>query len=78
MGNSSACLPAALAGTRCEELTALAEKGIGESRSHAGVILVPSSVGNEAFGALISGAEETLAETNREDWIDRVAWLRKA
>jgi predicted nuclease of predicted toxin-antitoxin system len=50
----------------------------GESRPHAGVILVPSSVRNEAFGVLISGVEETLANTRQDEWIDRVAWLRKA
>jgi nucleoside-diphosphate-sugar epimerase len=47
----------------------------GESRSHTGVILVPSSVRNEAFGVLISGLEKTLADTRQEEWIDRVAWL---
>jgi hypothetical protein len=41
------------------------------------VILVPSSVRNEAFGVLISGVEETLADTDQEEWIDRVVWLRK-
>ncbi len=50
----------------------------GGSRSHAGVILVPSSVRNEAFGVLISGVEETLGDARQEDWVDRVAWLRKA
>jgi hypothetical protein len=50
----------------------------GESRSHAGVILVPSSVRNEAFGVLISGVEVTLANTGQEGWVDRVEWLRKA
>ena len=50
----------------------------GESRSHAGVILVPPSVRNEAFGALISGVEETLANTRQEEWVNRVEWLRKA
>jgi predicted nuclease of predicted toxin-antitoxin system len=50
----------------------------GQSRSHAGVILVPPSVRNEAFGILISGMEETLAETGQEDWVDRVEWLRRA
>jgi predicted nuclease of predicted toxin-antitoxin system len=49
----------------------------GERRSHAGVILVPSSVRNEAFGVLISGVEETLANTGQEEWVDRVEWLRK-
>ncbi len=50
----------------------------GESRSHAGVILVPSSVRNKAFGVLISGMEKTIADTGQEEWVDRVAWLRKA
>jgi hypothetical protein len=35
----------------------------GEGCSHAGAILVPSSVRNEAFGVLISGVEETVADT---------------
>jgi hypothetical protein len=50
----------------------------GESRSHAGVILVPSRVRNEAFGVLISGVEEVLANTGQEDWVDRVEWIRRA
>ncbi len=50
----------------------------GESRPHAGVILVPSRVRNEAFGILISGVEETLAGTEQENWVDRVEWLRRA
>lgn len=49
----------------------------GESRSHAGVILVPSSVRNEAFGVLIQGIEATLAGTEQQDWVDRVEWLRR-
>ena len=50
----------------------------GASRSHAGVMLVPSSVRNEAFGVLISGVEETRADIGQEEWVDRLAWLRKA
>ncbi len=50
----------------------------GEGRSHAGVVLVPSSVRNEAFGVLISGVEETLADTEQEEWVNRVEWLRRA
>jgi predicted nuclease of predicted toxin-antitoxin system len=50
----------------------------GESRSHTGVILVPSTVRNEDFGVLISGVEETLASTEQEEWVDRVEWLRRA
>src|SRR5215210_4376416 len=50
----------------------------GESRRHAGVILVPASVRNEAFGVLISGVEKTIADTTQEEWANRVEWLRKA
>ncbi len=50
----------------------------GESRLHAGVILVPSSVRNEAFGVLISGVEKTIAVTGQEEWADRVEWLQRA
>jgi hypothetical protein len=49
----------------------------GEGRPHSGVILVPSSVRNEAFGVLIAGVEETLADTGEEDWVDHVAWLQR-
>lgn len=49
----------------------------GEDRSHAGVILVPASVKNEAFGVLISGIQNTLADITQEGWIDRVEWLRR-
>ena len=50
----------------------------GESRPpHAGVILVPSSVRNEAFGVLISGVEETFAGIGQEEWVDRVEWLHR-
>ena len=44
----------------------------GESRSHAGVILVPSSVRNESFGILISGVQKTIAGTAQEEWINHV------
>lgn len=50
----------------------------GEGRSHAGVILVPSSIRNEAFGVLIQGIKATLAGTGQQDWAGRVAWLRRA
>jgi predicted nuclease of predicted toxin-antitoxin system len=49
----------------------------GEGRPHSGVILIPASVKNEAFGVLISGVQEALADTTQEGWIDRVAWLRR-
>lgn len=49
----------------------------GEGRSHAGMILVPPSVRNEAFGALVTGIEDVLESAGQEHWIDRVEWLRK-
>jgi len=55
----------------------LLREWVGEGRSHAGMILVPSSVRNEAFAALISGIEKTLADTEQAEWVDRVEWLRK-
>jgi predicted nuclease of predicted toxin-antitoxin system len=48
-----------------------------ESYSHAGVILVPSSVRNEAFGVLISGVEKMLADIGQEEWVDRVQWIHR-
>ena len=50
----------------------------GEGWSHAGVILIPPSVRNEAFGVLISGIERTIGRVDQNGWADRVAWLRKA
>jgi len=50
----------------------------GEGRSHYGVILIPSSVRNEAFGALVLGVEKTLANTEQREWVERVEWLGKA
>jgi len=49
----------------------------GEGRSHAGEILVPSSVRNEVYGVFISGIERVLAGTDQAWWVDRVEWLRK-
>lgn len=48
-----------------------------EGRSHAGVILVPLSVPNEAFGVLIRGIRKTLGNVSQEDWANRVEWLRR-
>jgi hypothetical protein len=32
----------------------------------------------EAFRVLISGVEETIADTWQEEWVARVTWLQKA
>ncbi|MGB3681325.1 MAG: DUF5615 family PIN-like protein [Rubrobacteraceae bacterium] len=50
----------------------------GEGRPHPGVILIPSSVRNEAFGVLISGVRKTIENTTQETWTNRVEWLRRA
>lgn len=42
------------------------------------MILVPSTVRNEAFGVLISGVQKTLADTKKAAWMVRVEWLRRA
>jgi hypothetical protein len=41
------------------------------------MILVPSSVPNEAFGVLIRGIRKTLGNVSQEDWANRVEWLRR-
>ncbi len=56
----------------------LLREWVGESRTHPGVILIPSSVRNEDFGVLISGVRKIIADTTQEAWVDRVEWLRKA
>lgn len=55
----------------------LLRERIGEDRSHSGVILIPSSVRNEAFGTLIYGVQKTLAQHTQEEWTNRVEWLRR-
>lgn len=50
----------------------------GESRPHAGAILIPSSVRNEAFRVLISGVKKMIADKTQEEWVNRVEWLRRA
>lgn len=46
-------------------------------RSHAGVILVPSSMRHEQFGLIIGGILKTLGDLSQEDWTDRTEWLRR-
>ena len=55
----------------------LLRKWAEEGRSHAGVVLVPWSVPNEAFGVLIRGIRKTLVNLSQEDWANRVEWLRR-
>jgi hypothetical protein len=55
----------------------LLRKWAEEGRSHAGVVLMPSSVPNEAFGVLIRGIRKSLENFSQEDWANRVEWLRR-
>jgi hypothetical protein len=55
----------------------LLRKWAEEGRSHAGVVLLPSSVPNEAFGVLIRGIRKSLENFSQEDWANRVEWLRR-
>ncbi|MDQ3864105.1 MAG: hypothetical protein M3317_11520 [Actinomycetota bacterium] len=36
-------------------------------------IVLDAHISGEAFGVLISGVEETIADTDREEWVGRVA-----
>ncbi len=45
-------------------------------RPHAGVILIPGSVPNHEFGAIISSVQRTLGYLSQEEWVDRVEWMR--
>ena len=44
-------------------------------QSHAGVILVPSSIRNNDFGTLIRGVRAALVDTTQEEWTNRAVWL---
>jgi predicted nuclease of predicted toxin-antitoxin system len=54
----------------------LLRRWAGEGRSHSGVILIPRSVRNEAFGTLISGIQNTLTGIGQERWVNRTEWLK--
>ncbi len=47
-------------------------------RSHAGLVLIPHSIGLNDFGAIINGIHETLSDLSQEEWVDRVEWMRRA
>jgi predicted nuclease of predicted toxin-antitoxin system len=42
---------------------------------HTGVILVPSSVPNNAYGVILESLREVLHSTEPSDWVNRVIWL---
>jgi hypothetical protein len=47
-------------------------------RSHAGIIMIPPSIDHAEFGAIVSGVEALLADTDQTDWQDRLAWMVRA
>lgn len=49
-----------------------------EGRSHAGCILIASTVRQEYFGAIIAGVAALLAASpEQQHWIDRTEWLSR-
>lgn len=48
---------------------------LGQGRPHAGCILIPSSVKNHHYGALISGVGDLVGSGSQEDWWERTSWL---
>lgn len=48
------------------------------NRHHAGCILIPKTIRNEQFGAIIVGISAILDATPlQQDWEDRVQWLSR-
>ena len=47
-------------------------------KSHAGLILIPSSIKLNDFGTIISGIQETVSGLSQEEWVDRVEWMKRA
>ena len=45
--------------------------------AHTGVLLVPNSIPNGAFGVLLRSIRRELHGTNPDDWINRCIWLRR-
>jgi hypothetical protein len=47
-------------------------------KSHAGLVLIPSSIRLNDFGAIISGIHRTVSDLSQEEWVDRVGWMKRA
>ena len=47
-------------------------------KSHAGLVLIPSSIKLNDFGTIISGIHETVSDLSQEEWVDRVEWMKRA
>ncbi|MBA2534249.1 MAG: DUF5615 family PIN-like protein [Rubrobacter sp.] len=46
-------------------------------KSHAGLVLIPSSIKLNDFGAIISGIHGTVSVLSQEEWVDRVEWMKR-
>ena len=46
-------------------------------KSHAGLVLIPRSIKLNDFGAIISGIHEVVSKHSQEEWVDRVAWMKR-
>ncbi len=46
-------------------------------RSHPGCILIPKSIRNEDFGAIISGVRDLLEGTSQVQWTNLVRWIKR-
>ena len=53
-------------------------KGRGPEKRHADLVLIPSSIKLNDFGAIISRIHETVADLSEEEWVDRVEWVKRA
>jgi hypothetical protein len=40
--------------------------------------MIPPSIDHAEFGAIVSGVEALLADTDQTDWQDRLAWMVRA
>ncbi len=47
-------------------------------QSQAGLVLIPSSIKLNDFGAGISGIHGTVSGLSQEEWVDRVEWMKRA
>ena len=47
-------------------------------KSHAGLVLIPSSMKLNDFGTITSGIHETVSDLSQEKWVDRVEWMKRA
>lgn len=59
------------------DFMALIKKLNEAGRSHPGCILVPNTIRNEDFRAIIAGVRTLLEGTTGEEWTDLVRWIRR-